>query len=386
MSRFTPGQKQFMQEAIRLARRGRNRVSPNPMVGALVVRKGRICGRGYHASFGGAHAEAVALGRAGSGARGGDLFVSLEPCAHRGKTPPCTDAILRAGISRLFYAAADPNPLTAGKGPGILRSAGVSVSGGLLEEEARDLNRSYFHWRETGRPWVILKWAMTLDGKIATRSGQSRWITGDAARARVHQLRRRVDAVLVGTRTLLKDNSLLLPRPSLGRVPFRIVLDRRGRLPLSLKILQDGSPDSGAGGSAARESRLARERRIYVVSRRVTARRKRLAEERGLQVLVVPEGRGGLSLSRVLQGLGSRGISQVLVEGGGELAGSLLDSHLAQEAYIFVAPLMFGGLNAPGPAGGRGFGRILEALRLDSPAMERLGRDVLIHGRLGKNS
>ena len=207
---------EFMRAALRLARRGRGAVSPNPMVGAVIVKRGRIVGAGYHRRCGGPHAEIEAL-REVSDSRGADVYVTLEPCAHYGRTPPCAKALIAAGVARVLYATRDPNPLTRGRGPRMLRRAGIEVHRGLCGDAARKLNRPYFHWIETGKPWVLLKWAMTLDGKIATVAGESRWITGDAARAHAHGLRRRVDAVLVGTETALRDDPRLNPRPARGR-------------------------------------------------------------------------------------------------------------------------------------------------------------------------
>jgi diaminohydroxyphosphoribosylaminopyrimidine deaminase / 5-amino-6-(5-phosphoribosylamino)uracil reductase len=357
-----------MREALRLAERGRNGVSPNPMVGAVVARGGSIVGQGYHHHCGGAHAEVEALREAGRRARGADLYVTLEPCAHQGRTPPCTDAILRAGAARVIFAATDPNPATHGRGPKILRQNGVAVVGGLLAGAAREQNLPYFHWRATGRPWVILKWAMTLDGKIATRTGESRWITGRPARERAHQLRRRADAVLAGTETFRRDDPLLLPRPPRGRIPARVILDRRGRLPWSLKALSPSPPEGG--------------RRIYVVSPRCPPNRRREVQRRGLEVIEAPEAHDRLSLPAVLDALGRMGICQLLVEGGGMLIGDLLSRRLAQEVAVFVAPVLFGGQEAPGPAGGRGIGRLADALELEAPVVRRLGRDVLIQGRI----
>lgn len=375
-----------MAEAIRLAARGRDGVSPNPMVGAVVARGGRIVGRGFHRRFGGPHAEVEALREAGRRARGAHLYVTLEPCAHRGKTGPCTEAIIGACISRVTYAAPDPNPATRGRGPSVLREAGIEVDGGLLEDAARDLNRPYYHWRETGRPWTILKWAMTLDGKIATRTGESRWITSEAARAEAHRLRRRADGILVGTGTLLRDDPHLLPRPSRGRTPVRIALDRKGRLPLGLRFF-DPAPPQGKVPGAARpvpDWLDPAARRIYVVGPGASSRRRREVAARGIKVIAVPEAGGLLCLPALLDSLGAAGIGQLLVEGGGELIGSFLDEGLAQEAAVFVAPLVFGGAGAPGPAGGEGIARLADALRLESPAMRRVGPDVLIAGRIGR--
>ncbi len=356
-----------MTRALHLAARGLEGVSPNPLVGAVVVRSGSIVGEGHHKTFGGPHAEVEALRSAGAAARGADLYVTLEPCAHHGKTPPCTDAIREAGLRRVFYAAADPNPATAGRGPAILRRSGIVAAGGLLVREARELIRPYLHWRATGRPWVIAKWGMSLDGKIATSRGESRWITGPRAREYAHRLRRRVDAVLVGTNTARADDPSLLPRPDRGRRPIRIVLDRTGRLPLALQFF---APGRGRGS------------RLYVVSSRVGSLRLARVAGRGVEVLVLPERRGRLDLARLLEVLGKRGISQLLVEGGGELLGAFLDRGLVQEVAAFVAPVIIGGDGAPGPAGGAGTATLAGALRLREPRIRRLGTDILIEGRV----
>ncbi|MCZ6795686.1 MAG: bifunctional diaminohydroxyphosphoribosylaminopyrimidine deaminase/5-amino-6-(5-phosphoribosylamino)uracil reductase RibD [Planctomycetota bacterium] len=356
-----------MREALELARQGDELVSPNPLVGAVLVRRGRVIARGYYRRFGGDHAEVDVLRRL-SDARGADLYVSLEPCGHQGKTPPCAEAIVEAGVRRVFYAAGDPNPLTRGKGPRMLRRAGVVVRGGILRREARELNAPYFHWRESGRPWVLLKWAMSLDGKIATAEGKSRWISGREARAHAHGLRRRADAVLVGTETALRDDPLLTPRPSRGRRPWRVVLDRRARLPLGLRFFR---PEGTRNGP-----------RLYVTSRRLGAGRRRQVERRGLEVLVVRERGGGLDLEALLDELGSRGISQLLVEGGGRLAASFLALGLVQEVAAYVAPRLLGGAGAPSPVGGVGLGPLGECPALRVLEERRLGRDRLIRGRI----
>jgi diaminohydroxyphosphoribosylaminopyrimidine deaminase/5-amino-6-(5-phosphoribosylamino)uracil reductase len=358
-----------MRLAIRLAMRGLEAVSPNPMVGAVLVRGGRVIGSGWHRRFGGPHAEVEAL-RAAGGARGAHLYVTLEPCAHHGKTPPCSGAILAAGVKRVVYGASDPNPLASGKGPRLLRRAGIAVERGLLGKECERLNAPFFHWIATGRPWVILKWAMTLDGKTATSGGESQWITGDASRARGHALRRRVDAVLVGTETALRDDPRLTPRPSRGRRPWRIVLDRTGRLPLRLGILAPGE-EGGAGGP-----------RLYVAGPRVAARRLRLLESRGVRTLVCRERSGGLDLEDLLERLGALGISQVLVEGGATLAGSFIDLGLADEVAAFVAPRIAGGRDAAPALAGKGLRLLSETPWLEAPEMRRLGGDLAIQGRL----
>jgi diaminohydroxyphosphoribosylaminopyrimidine deaminase/5-amino-6-(5-phosphoribosylamino)uracil reductase len=376
-----------MRLALRLARRGLEGVSPNPLVGAVLARRGRVVGRGAHLRFGGPHAEVEALRAAGAAARGADLFVTLEPCAHHGKTPPCADLIARSGVRRVVYAARDPNPLTRGRGPRLLRAHGVRVEEGLCREEAETLNAPYFHWRREGRPWVLLKWAMTLDGKIATAGGESRWITGEAARHHAHGLRRRVDAVIVGTETARRDDPRLLPRPARGRRPLRVVLDRRGRLPLTLKLFAKGpAPARGpatAKGPAAPASGLQSGATVYVTSSRSSRRRRRELERRGVKVLILPGPASGLPPRRLLAALGALGISQVLVEGGGRLAGSLLRARLVDEVAAYIAPRLAGGRRARGAVEGKGFARLVETPWLEGLRVRRLGEDVLVEGRVG---
>jgi diaminohydroxyphosphoribosylaminopyrimidine deaminase/5-amino-6-(5-phosphoribosylamino)uracil reductase len=358
-----------MSLALRLARRGLEGVSPNPMVGAVLVRNGAVIGRGYHRRYGGAHAEVAAIGSARS-ARGADLYVTLEPCGHHGKTPPCATAIAAAGIRRVIYGVRDPNPVTSGKGLRYLRARGIPVEGGLLASECARLNAPFFHWIRTGLPWVILKWAMTLDGKTCTAGGESKWITGPAARARAHGLRRRADAVLVGTETALRDDPRLTPRPARGRRPLRVILDRRGRLPLGLRIL-----DAAAGRDGPR---------LYVTSAAAPARRRRLIERRGVRVLVLPADRDGFRLHPLLRELGALGVSQLLVEGGKAIAGSFLAAGLAQEAVAFIAPRLAGGDRAPGALGGPGFAALAHTPWLEAPEVARVGGDLVVQGRLRK--
>jgi diaminohydroxyphosphoribosylaminopyrimidine deaminase/5-amino-6-(5-phosphoribosylamino)uracil reductase len=293
------------------------------------------------------------------------MFVTLEPCGHHGKTPPCSGAIAEAGVRRVFYASHDPNPETRGKGPRFLRRQGIAVHAGLLERESFELNAPYFHWRDTGLPWVVLKWAMTADGKIAARTGDARWISGDRSRNYAHALRRRVDAVICGTETYRVDDPNLLPRPARGRFPLRVILDRRGCLPLKLQIF--GSDDGP---------------RLYVTSKHTSERRCRSVEKRGVEVWRVGEKNSGLDLRALLRRLGKRGVSQVLVEGGAAVHGSLVDAKLANEAVVFVAPKVLGGAAAPGPVGGRGPARVAQALTLLDPSVRRLGEDVVIEGCL----
>jgi diaminohydroxyphosphoribosylaminopyrimidine deaminase/5-amino-6-(5-phosphoribosylamino)uracil reductase len=356
---------EFMREALELAGRGLEGVSPNPLVGSVVVRRGRVVGRGWHERYGGPHAEVLALEDAGEAAKGADLFVSLEPCGHHGKTPPCADAIVRSGVRRVIYACADPNPLTRARGPKILREAGIEVEHGLLRREAEKLNRPFFHFLKTRRPWVILKWGMSLDGKIATTTRESKWITGVEARRDAHRLRRRVDAIVAGTGTILADDPLLTPRPSKGRSPLRVILDRKGRLPLDRRIL-DGSDRGGP--------------RLYVVAPRVPSERLREVESRGLTTLVLPEKPDGLDIEYLLHELGERGISQLLVEGGGGLAGTFLSRGWVDEVVAYIASRVIGGREAPGPIGGEGIPRLADAVTLIDQRVDGCGHDVRIRG------
>ncbi|MEE3296104.1 MAG: bifunctional diaminohydroxyphosphoribosylaminopyrimidine deaminase/5-amino-6-(5-phosphoribosylamino)uracil reductase RibD [Planctomycetota bacterium] len=360
---------EFMAEALELALGGLESVSPNPLVGAVVVRGGKVIGRGFHRGFGRPHAEREAL-RAAGNARGADLYVTLEPCAHHGKTPPCCEAVLEAGIKRVFFSASDPNPETRGKGPRLLRKAGVEVRGGLLRKEALSQNAPYFFWRDKGRPWVVLKWAMSLDGKIATAGGESQWITGAKARARGHSLRRRVDAVLVGTETVLADDPLLTPRPAGGRAPLRVILDRRGRLPMKLKLL---SPPRVAG----------RGRRLYVsVPGANSVRRLGELERRGVETLLLPSAAAGLDLGLLLAELAKLEVTQLLVEGGARLAGAFLRDALVQEIAAFVAPKIIGGEDALSPVGGEGFRKLKESLSLSDLRHEALGADLFLSAKV----
>jgi diaminohydroxyphosphoribosylaminopyrimidine deaminase/5-amino-6-(5-phosphoribosylamino)uracil reductase len=270
----------------------------------------------------------------------------------------------------VIFGVSDPNPLTRGQGPVVLRRAGVEVAGGVLRQEAERLIAPYLHWRRSGLPWVILKWAMSLDGKTATASGESRWITGSKSRAAAHGLRRRVDAVLVGTETALRDDPLLTPRPARGRKPLRVVLDRRGRLPLDLRLLRR-LPPGDAGGPV-----------LYVASKRTGSRRLAELRRRGLEVLIVGESERGLDLHEILAALAQRDVSQLLVEGGGRLAAGFVEGGWASEVAAFVAPRLLGGAGAPTPLAGLGFAELARSPWLREVEVRMLDRDLCISGRV----
>ena len=361
-------QSDFMAEALDLARRVLGTTSPNPAVGAVVVRDGQVVGRGATRPPGGPHAERVALAEAGELARGATLFVTLEPCCHYGRTPPCTDAILEAGIAEVHVATLDPNPLVNGRGIRALTERGVRVVVGEHEAEARRLNEWSFKYITTGRPFVLAKYAMTLDGKIAARTGDSRWVTGAAARACVHRLRAQVDAVMVGVGTVLADNPALTARPDefggepAARQPLRIVVDSRGRTPLEARVLDGSAPTLIATTALADPERRA------------------AFKVRGAEVLVLPAADGRVDLKALLEELGRRQVAWVLAEGGSRLLGSLFDGGLVDRVLAFIAPKVIGGGEAPGPVGGGGRARMAEAVRLTDVEIERLGEDLLVSG------
>ncbi|MFO8014964.1 MAG: bifunctional diaminohydroxyphosphoribosylaminopyrimidine deaminase/5-amino-6-(5-phosphoribosylamino)uracil reductase RibD [Phycisphaerae bacterium] len=365
----------MMRRALALARRGLGRVEPNPMVGAVVVRDGRIVGEGYHARFGGPHAEVVALEAAGPDARGADLFVTLEPCCHHGKTPPCTEAILAAGVARLVAAVADPFPEVSGRGLARLREGGVEVTVGVLEEEARRANAAFFKRTRTGRPLVIAKWAMTLDGRLADGSGTSRWISGQASRRRVHEVRRVCEAVVVGSGTALADAPSLTvrhvdPLPERGQ-PTRGILDGRLRL----------APDAEPAASARQVPVIVYTREAADVERGERAAALRAA---GCEVVPLPAGTGGLDLGAVLDDLGRRGASRVLIEGGATVLGSLLAEGLADRVMVFIAPRLLASDDARSPLDGPAGRALADAVALRDLTVERVGEDVLIEGRVGE--
>jgi diaminohydroxyphosphoribosylaminopyrimidine deaminase/5-amino-6-(5-phosphoribosylamino)uracil reductase len=361
---MTDADRAWMRRALELAERGRGAVEPNPLVGAVVVRDGVLVGEGWHERYGEAHAEVHALAAAGDAARGATLYVALEPCCHAGKTPPCTDAVLRAGVARVVAAMADPFPQVAGGGIDRLRAAGVRVDVGSCEAEARRLNAPYLKLLATGLPYVHLKWAMTLDGKTATRTGDSKWVSNEASRRRVHELRGRVDAVVVGVGTALADDPLLTSRPPGPRTATRVVLDSHARLPLTSQLVATARqvPTLIAATAAAPVGRADELR------------------SQGCEVLPLPDRDGRPDVTALLSELGRRRFTNVLVEGGGAVHGCFVDAEQVDEVHVFVAPRLAGGAGARTPVGGLGVGRIAEALGLPRQHVELLEGDVYIRG------
>jgi len=354
---------QWMARALTLAARGRGLTSPNPMVGAIVVRDGAVLAERFHERAGGAHAETAALGAAGERSRGATLYVTLEPCNHVGRTPPCVDAIIRAGVRRVVSATRDSNPRVTGGGTAALVAAGVEVTTGCLEREARELNRVFFTSVERQRPHVTVKWAMTLDGKIAAFDRRSQWITGEAARREGHRLRSQSDAIVTGIGTVLADDPALtvrLPEPW-PREPYRVVVDGRARLPLDAKLLQTGS----------------RVRVLVAVGEAAPPQRLAALESAGVTVLPCKSREGRVDVVDLGARLHALDVTAVLVEAGSELTGSFVRAGLVDRVAAFVAPTLLGGAAAPTPVGGPGLA-LPAALRLTNMTTRPLGTDWLI--------
>lgn len=359
----------WMDRALRLAERGIGLTSPNPMVGALLVREGRVVGEGAHLRAGGPHAEAVALEAAGSAARGATCYVTLEPCAHFGRTPPCADALVHAGIARVVAATGDPHPSVQGRGLARLEAAGVPVTVGVREAEARALNRAFLRAVTEGRPHVTLKTAMTLDGRIAAADGSSRWITGEPARLEAHRLRFAADAILVGIGTVLADDPQLTVRHAglPPKEPLRVVADSRLRVPLDARVLR-------AGHSA---------RTVVACVAPAPAGAAAALRARGVRVLELSDDRGHVDLRALLEALRALDVVALLVEGGGELGGALAEAGLVDRVAFFVAPRLLGGREAPGPLGGRGR-PLKEALALVDVTTRRVGEDLLVEADVAR--
>ncbi len=357
-----------MRRALELAERGRGYVEPNPLVGAVLVRAGRVVGEGWHERFGEEHAEVNALAQAGNQATGATCYVTLEPCCHVGKTPPCTDALIRAGVARVVAALGDPFAEVAGQGAKKLHDAGIALDFGLCAEEARRQNAPYLKLLATGRPYVHAKWAMTLDGKIATRTGDSKWITSEGSRRRAHELRGRMDAIVVGIGTVLADDPMLTARPAGPRLATRVVLDSQARLPLWSQLVTSAgeAPTLIVTAMGAPEEKLGPLR------------------DAGCRVLAVPKGdEDGIDINVLLASLGQERCTNLLVEGGSQVLGSLLDAGAMDEVHVFIAPILAGGRDAKTPVAGLGVDKIAAALSLARLDMARIEGDVYLHGWRG---
>lgn len=356
----------YMNQALALAEKGRGFVSPNPMVGALIVKDGRIIGRGYHAVVGGAHAEINAIQEAGPDAQDATLYVTLEPCNHFGRTPPCTEKIISAGIRRVVMAMSDPNPHVKGGGGDYLKSRGIEVVGGVAESRARRLNEAFLKWIRTGRPFVTVKCAATLDGWIATRTGDSKWVTGEKARAHVHQLRHAVDAIMVGIGTVRADNPSLNTRleNKEGRDPVRIVIDPRLSIAEDARLLHIPS-DAGT---------------ILVAGEDADRTKGERLKKRGVRLLRLPLADDTIDLNRVVTFLGAENITSLLIEGGGSVIGAAFKAGIVDKVLVFFAPKILGGDDGVPICRGPGPVAMKDCLKLTSIQTRRFGDDVLIEG------
>ena len=367
----------FIHRALTLAERGRGQVEPNPMVGCVLVSpEGEVLGEGWHEKYGSNHAEVNALldaEKRGNSVVGATAYVTLEPCSHYGKTPPCALALVKARVARVVAAMSDPFPEVSGKGFKILEDAGISVSVGVGEEEARRLNAPYLKLVTAVRPWVTAKWAMTLDGKIATRTGSSRWITSGEAHDFAHETRARMDAVLVGAGTVLADDPMLNARPKSGKVfrqPLRVVADARLETPLTSNLVQ-----------TAREFPV-----LLAVSSEVPAEKIQPFEAAGCEIFRFTRSERAAQMAELLDELGRRRLTNLLVEGGSSVLGALLDLQEIDEVQAFIAPKLSGGRNAMTPIGGHGIDRMEKAFQLEGTQFIQLGPDVLFTGRVLKQS
>lgn len=354
----------MMQRALALAILGQGRVEPNPMVGAVICQGDVIVGEGWHQAFGGPHAEIHALQQAGSKSHGATLYVTLEPCCHHGKTPPCTDAVIAAGITRVVIASMDPFPEVAGKGIAALQRAGIEACTGILQAESELLNAPYFKLNQHGMPYVISKWAMTLDGRIATAAGDSRWISCEESRQLVHQLRGRVDAIIVGIGTVLADDPLLTARPAGHRKAERIILDRQLRIPLTSKVVT-----------------TARSEKTMIVHRSRDTGQIAELERGGCECLFIDDSSESGFIPELLQMLGKRKMTNVLVEGGGRVHGAFLNAKAVDEIWAFIAPKWIADHDAPGPVAGHGIQLMSDAGELIDPEIRNVGTDAFIRGR-----
>lgn len=355
----------YMWLALDLAAKGMGDVSPNPLVGAVLVRNGEVIATGYHRRCGGPHAEAVALDAARETARKATLYINLEPCSHSGRTPPCAEKIIEAGITRVVVAVQDPNPLVNGRGLARLREAGIKVRTGVLKEKAERLNEVFLHYIGTGLPFVTMKTGMTMDGKIATRTGASRWITGEHSREFGHRLRQQNDAIMVGVGTVLADDPYLTNRlPKEGRTPLRVIVDSTARTPPDANVV------TGRHG-----------RTLLAVTENAAAERMAQLKDAGVEIVVFPPGSDGrVPLTELMAELGRREISSVLAEGGSELNYALLAKGLVNKVCFFVAPLIFGGRDAPSPVGGAGVEAIADAWRVEMVEISHFDDDLLVTG------
>jgi diaminohydroxyphosphoribosylaminopyrimidine deaminase/5-amino-6-(5-phosphoribosylamino)uracil reductase len=361
----------YMRQALHLAEKGRGRTSPNPMVGAVLVKDKQVIGKGYHKRAGADHAEIVALKKAGDNARGATLYINLEPCCHQGLTPPCADKLVEAGVSRVVVAMLDPNPKVKGRSIRLFQEAGIQTKVGLLEEAARFQNEVFLKYVTTNLPFVIIKIALSMDGKIATKTGDSRWVSGEEARQHVHKLRDEMDATCVGIGTIIRDDSRLTTRLAhkKGRDSIRVVVDSLLKVPSGANIFTQKS-DAG---------------NIIVTTKNAFFKRKRDIEKTGSRVLEVRNrSRNKVDLTHMVQELGKLGITSLMIEGGAEIAASAIQEGVVDKIIFFISPKIIGGKTAPGPIGGEGVARMSDVIKLKHIRTKKYGEDIMIEGYIEK--
>ena len=361
----------YMERAVSLAKLALGQVSPNPAVGAVIVKDDDVIGQGYTQPPGSSHAEIMALKEAGEHARGGAMYVTLEPCCHFGRTPPCTKAIIAAGIKEVHAAMIDPNPQVNGKGLKELEKAGIKTFVGEHTDDAAEIIESYVKFITTGRPFVTIKFAMSLDGKIATKSGDSKWISGDESRRYVHFIRYTSDAVMVGVNTVLTDDPQLTSRCNVyggvtKKQPLRVIVDANGRTPVTAKVFNE---PSGV---------------LMALGEKISAGQKKAYTKLGAEILELPTKRGLVDLDKLLLALGRKQITSVLVEGGATLLGSLCDRNLVDKITVFIAPIIIGGEKARTAIGGKGIDKVVNSLRLELIKTKRSDGDMMIIGYIGR--
>ena len=357
---------EYMRRAIELAKKGCGYTNPNPLVGAVIVKDQRVIGEGYHEKIGGLHAERNALKNCIEDPEGAEIYVTLEPCCHYGKTPPCTEALIEAGIKKVYVGNLDPNPKVAGGGIKILNDHGIETETGILEEECRQLNDIFFHYIQNDIPYTALKYAMTLDGKIATATGESKWITGEEARRHVHTLRHQYAAIMAGIGTVLADDPMLNVRVEGWKSPVRIVCDSSLRIPLDSQIVRSAKEYRTIVAYAGREE-----------NEEITEKIERL-HAKGVDTVCCPDEKGQIDLKKLMTYLGNEGIDSILLEGGGTLNDSALRAGIVKEVHCFIAPKLFGGKNSKTPVQGIGIGLPSEALKLKCTDICRIGEDIRI--------
>lgn len=358
----------FMRMALSLALKGEGFTSPNPYVGAILVKGNRVVGKGYHKRAGSPHAEIVALNSSGVKAKGSTLYVNLEPCIHYGRTPPCVPEIVKAGIKRVVIGMIDPNPLVSGKGIEKLKSEGIDTQVGILEGDAKRVNEIYIKYITKEEPFVVLKWAMSLDGKIATCTGDSRWISHESSREVVYRMRGKFDAILIGIETLIKDDPILTTHQKGRKEPKRVIIDSMGRIPLSCKLLKEvEEPVRGGKIILATTHHIKKEKIEELKNRRV-------------EIIFTEEKNRQVNLKDLMKELGRRQITSLMVEGGGEVTASFLKDRLADRVLLFTSPIIIGGRDAKTPVEGEGVKKVAEAISIHRLSYRRVGEDIMIEG------